>query len=65
MSEIGITKSAILLMTLGEAEAASVLKYLEPREVQKISTAMVALRNLSREQIADVFDEFHQIASTC
>lgn len=63
MSEIGITKSAILLMTLGEAEAAAVLKYLEPREVQKISTAMVALRNLSREQIADVFDEFHQIAS--
>lgn len=63
MSEIGITKSAILLMTLGEAEAASVLKYLEPREVQKISTAMVTLRNLSREQIADVFDEFHQIAS--
>ncbi len=63
MSDIGITKSAILLMTLGEAEAASVLKYLEPREVQKISTAMVSLRNLSREQIADVFDEFHQIAS--
>jgi flagellar motor switch protein FliG len=63
MSEVGITKSAILLMTLGEAEAASVLKYLEPREVQKISTAMVSLRNLSREQIADVFDEFHQIAS--
>lgn len=63
MSDIGITKSAILLMTLGETEAASVLKYLEPREVQKISTAMVTLRNLSREQIADVFDEFHQIAS--
>ncbi|HEU0188199.1 MAG TPA: flagellar motor switch protein FliG [Gallionellaceae bacterium] len=63
MSDTGITKSAILLMTLGESEAAHVLKYLEPREVQKISAAMVQLRNLSREQIADVFDEFHQVAS--
>jgi flagellar motor switch protein FliG len=63
MSSEGITKSAILLMTLGEAEAASVLKYLEPREVQKISTAMVNLRNLSREQVSNVFDEFHRMAA--
>lgn len=63
MSDIGINKSAILLLTLGEAEAASVLKYLEPREVQKISSAMVALKNLTREQIVNVFGEFHQLAS--
>ena len=54
----GIERSAILLMTLGENEAASVLKYLEPKEVQKISTAMVKLKNLGREQIAEVFTEF-------
>lgn len=59
----GINKSAILLMTLGEVEAAEVLKYLEPREVQKISAAMVALKNLTRDQISTVFDEFHQIAA--
>lgn len=59
----GINKSAILLMTLGEAEAAEVLKYLEPREVQKISAAMVALKNLSREQIAKVFNEFNAVAA--
>ena len=59
MSHDGVTKSAILLMTLGESEAAEVLKFLEPKEVQKISTAMVALRNLSREEIATVFEEFH------
>jgi flagellar motor switch protein FliG len=63
MSEIGVNKSAILLMALGETEAAQVLKYLEPREVQKISTAMVALRNLTREQISVVFEEFHRIAA--
>ncbi len=54
----GIERSAILLMTLGENEAASVLKYLEPKEVQKISTAMVKIKNLGREQIAEVFTEF-------
>jgi flagellar motor switch protein FliG len=63
MSDEGVTKSAILLLTLGADEAAEVMKFLEPKEVQKISTAMVALRDLTREQIADVFEEFHQIAS--
>jgi flagellar motor switch protein FliG len=63
MSDAGINKSAILLMTLGASEAAEVMKYLEPKEVQKISSAMVTLKNLSREQIANVFDEFQSVAS--
>ena len=63
MSEAGIIKSAILLMTLGESEAAEVLKYLEPREVQKISSAMITLKNTTHEQISSVFEEFHEIAA--
>jgi flagellar motor switch protein FliG len=63
MSDTGVNKSAILLMTLGANEAAEVMKYLEPKEVQKISAAMVTLHNLSRDQISDVFDEFHSVAS--
>jgi flagellar motor switch protein FliG len=63
MSDIGIQKSAMLLLTLGENEAAEVMKHLDPREVQKISTAMVSISNLSREQIADVFEEFHLVAA--
>ena len=62
MSDAGVHKSAILLLTLGESAAAEVLKFLEPREVQKISTAMVAMKNLSRQEIADVFEEFYQVA---
>ena len=54
----GVEKSAIFLMTLGEDEAAEVLKHLEPREVQKISAAMMTLKNLSRETVTDVFHEF-------
>lgn len=54
----GVEKSAIFLMTLGENDAASVLKYLEPKEVQKISAAMMKLKNLSRDEIAQVFRDF-------
>jgi flagellar motor switch protein FliG len=60
----GIEKSAVFLMTLGESQAAEVLKYLEPREVQKISTAMVTLKNLTREQITQVFHDFLVCASS-
>ncbi len=63
MSDAGVNKSAILLMTIGENEAAEVLKHLEPKEVQKISAAMVALKGLSRNQISSVFEEFHHLAS--
>jgi len=59
----GIEKSAILLMTLGESEAAAVLKYLEPKEVQKISSAMVHLKNIGREEISVVFRDFIVSAS--
>ena len=34
----GIQDSAIFLLTLGENEAAEVLKHLGPKEVQKISS---------------------------
>jgi len=60
----GIEKSAIFLMTLGENEAAQVLKYLEPKEVQKISAAMMSLKNLNREEIAQVFHDFIVSASS-
>ncbi len=60
----GVEKSAIFLITLGETEAAEVLKYLGPKEVQKISAAMVALKNLNREQITQVFDDFLVSASS-
>ena len=49
MSHDGVLRSAVLLMTLGESEAAQVLKFLESKEVQKVSAAMVTLKNLSRE----------------
>ena len=59
-SEDGITKSAMLLLTLGEDEAAEVLKHLGPREVQKLGTAMAQLKSVPREKVEEVVDEFYE-----
>ncbi len=58
MNDEGIQKSAILLMSLGEDEAAGVLKHLAPREVQRIGAAMATLKGVSREQITSTLDDF-------
>ncbi len=58
MASEGLNKSAILLMALGENEAAEVFKYLGPREVQKIGSAMAALKSVSRDEIKTVISEF-------
>ena len=60
MASEGIEKSAILLLSLGEDEAAEVLKNLGPREVQKIGQAMAELKQVPRERIESVLDEFAQ-----
>lgn len=58
MENDGLTKSAILLMAIGENEAAEVFKHLGPREVQKIGTAMAALKSVTREEITGIIGEF-------
>jgi flagellar motor switch protein FliG len=62
MNAEGITRSAILLMSLGQEEAADVFRYLEPREVQRIGAAMAALRNITRAQVGDALELFAQEA---
>lgn len=58
MNDDGITRSAILLMSLGEDEAAEVFKYLTPREVQKLGPAMAALKDVPRNTIDEVLEQF-------
>ncbi|MBX9812058.1 MAG: flagellar motor switch protein FliG [Burkholderiales bacterium] len=62
MSGEGIEKSAILLMSLGEDAAAEVLKYLAPREVQKLGTAMAGLKQVTREKIDGVLSDLRAVA---
>ena len=60
--EDGIEKAAILLVSLGEEQAAEVLKHLGPREVQKIGHAMAALKSVPRTRVETVLDDFNKTA---
>lgn len=62
MSDNGIQRSAILLMSLGEEEAAEVFKFLGPKEVQKLGAAMANLQNVTRSEVDSVLGEFRKDA---
>ncbi len=53
----GLEKSAMLLLSLGEDEAAEVLKHLGPKEVQKLGQTMARMKSVPRERIEPVLDE--------
>jgi flagellar motor switch protein FliG len=60
----GTQRAAILLMSLGEQEAANVLKQLDARDVQKLGLAMAELKEISREQMSAVLDTFIGVADS-
>jgi len=53
-----LDKSAILLISMGEADAAEVLKHMGPKEVQAVGQAMSALGNISRQDVEYVLSQF-------
>ena len=56
MNDNGIQKAAILMLAIGEAEAAEVMKFLGPREVQKLGAAMATMKSVQHEQVVTVLD---------
>jgi flagellar motor switch protein FliG len=60
----GINKAALLLMSLGEDEAVEAFRFLGPREVQKITAAMAALKNVTRGAIDAALLDFIKEAET-
>ncbi len=58
MIESGVHKAAILLLALGEDEAAEVLKFLSPREVQQLGATMSTMKAVASEDLAQVLSEF-------
>jgi flagellar motor switch protein FliG len=54
----GIQSAAILLMSLGENEAAEVLKHLGAREVQQLGLAMATIGPVSRNDASNVIERF-------
>lgn len=54
----GVQRAAVLLLSLGEVDAAEVLKHMDAKEVQKLGLAMATMGAVSREQVATVMEEF-------
>lgn len=53
-----VDRAAVLLLALGEDDAARVLKHLDPREVQRVGSAMANLRSVNMGQISGVLEAF-------
>jgi flagellar motor switch protein FliG len=53
-----IDQAAILLMSLGEQDAAAILKHLGPKEVQRIGSAMTQLKDVQQADVQGVMGSF-------
>ena len=62
MDEVGLEEAAILLMSVGEEEAAEVFKHLQPKEVQKLGETIARLKNVPRERLGQVLEKFCAVA---
>jgi flagellar motor switch protein FliG len=62
--ENSIEDAAILLMSLGEEEAAAVFKHLAPKEVQKLGETIARMKSISRERMDGVLDRFGSLAQS-
>ncbi len=57
MSE-GITRSAVLLMAIGEEAASQVLRRLDPKEVEGIVSAMTELQSVSPDKVEEALRKY-------
>jgi flagellar motor switch protein FliG len=62
--EDGVQDAAILMMSLGEAEAAEVFKHLSPKEVQRLGEAIAKTTTVTRERVDEVVSKFIAIAAS-
>jgi len=58
MSDEGLTRSAVLMLALGEDEAAEVMKHLSPKEVQRLGIVMASMKPVPREEVEQVLEKF-------
>jgi flagellar motor switch protein FliG len=60
----GLQDAAILMMSLGEAEASEVFKHLSPKEVQKLGETIAKTTQITRERVDEVVDKFTGVAAS-
>lgn len=58
----GAQRAAIFLLGVGEESAATIMRHMEPREVQRVGEAMASLTGVSNDQLAKVISDFHEAA---
>ena len=58
----GVVKGAILMLALGEEGASEVMKFLGPKEVQKLGEAMTSMKSIAQNEVETVLHDFNQIA---
>jgi flagellar motor switch protein FliG len=51
-------RAAVLMLLLGEDQAASIIRYMDPKEVQALGAAMVSVGDISQEAVNAVLDDF-------
>ncbi|MDP4911843.1 MAG: flagellar motor switch protein FliG [SAR86 cluster bacterium] len=51
-------RAAVIMLLLGEQQAADCIRYLSPREVQSLGACMVSVVDLSQEAVNVVLDDF-------
>ncbi len=54
----GAQRAALLLLSLGEEDAAEIFKHMGPKEVQKVGIAMASLKDVGRNDVEAVLDYF-------
>jgi hypothetical protein len=54
----GVERAAVLMMLVGEEEAAAILQKLDPEEVRQLGKAMFAVADVSEAEVEQVLDDF-------
>ncbi|MES2449336.1 MAG: flagellar motor switch protein FliG [Pseudomonadota bacterium] len=54
----GVERAAVLMMLVGEEEAAAILQKLDPEEVRQLGKAMFAVADVSETEVEFVLDDF-------
>jgi len=63
MDDQGLENAAILLMSLGEEQAAEVFRHLAPKEVQRLGETIAKMKAVPRERLEQVMDKFNTVAA--
>jgi len=64
-SRSGLERAAMVMMSLGEDEAAAVCKRLNARSVQQLGAAMAGLKHVTRDEVLDALEALKHDAEQC